>query len=78
MALYRRLSLTVKFVLVVSLVIIVIFFFSLVANLLNLRSVSISNGELEGGSCWAKLCGNYSEYSDRHRVGSQGIHRSTG
>ncbi|MEK5255671.1 methyl-accepting chemotaxis protein [Paenibacillus sp. FSL F4-0125] len=47
MALYRRLSLTVKFVLVVSLVIIVIFFFSLVANLLNLRSVSISNGELE-------------------------------
>ncbi|WP_449603914.1 methyl-accepting chemotaxis protein [Paenibacillus sp. Marseille-Q9583] len=47
MALYRRLSLTVKFVLVVSLVIIVIFFFSLIANLLNLRSVSISNGELE-------------------------------
>ncbi|HBS45062.1 MAG TPA: hypothetical protein DEA91_12475, partial [Paenibacillus sp.] len=46
MALYRRLSLTVKFVLVVSLVIIVIFFFSLIANLLNLRSVSISNGEL--------------------------------
>ncbi|WP_339319968.1 methyl-accepting chemotaxis protein [Paenibacillus sp. FSL R10-2734] len=47
MALYRRLSLTVKFVLAVSLVIIIIFFFSLVANLLNLRSVSISNGELQ-------------------------------
>jgi methyl-accepting chemotaxis protein len=47
MALYRRLSLTVKFVLVVSLVIIVIFFFSLVANLQNLRNVSISNGELQ-------------------------------
>ncbi|WP_248548523.1 methyl-accepting chemotaxis protein [Paenibacillus odorifer] len=47
MALYRRLSLTFKFVMVVSLVIIVIFFFSLVANLANLRSVSISNGELQ-------------------------------
>jgi methyl-accepting chemotaxis protein len=47
MALYRRLSLTVKFVLAVSLIIIIIFFFSLVANLLNLRSVSISNGELQ-------------------------------
>lgn len=47
MSLYRRLSLTVKFILVVSLAIIIIFFFSLVANLLNLRSVSLSNGELE-------------------------------
>ncbi|WP_340004068.1 methyl-accepting chemotaxis protein [Paenibacillus sp. FSL K6-0276] len=47
MALYRRLSLTVKFVLALSLVIIIIFFFSLVANLQNLRSVSISNGELQ-------------------------------
>lgn len=61
MALYRRLSLTVKFVLVVSLVIIVIFFFSLVANLLNLRSVSISNGELEAevaGRSYAKTIQN--------------------
>lgn len=47
MALYRKLSLTVKFVLVVCLVIVIIFFLSLIANLLNLRSVSISNGELE-------------------------------
>lgn len=47
MTLYRKLSLTVKFVLVVCLIIVSIFFVSLVANLLNLRSVSVSNGELE-------------------------------
>jgi methyl-accepting chemotaxis protein len=47
MSLFRRLSLTVKFVLSVSLVIIMILFFSLVANLSNLRSVSVSNGELK-------------------------------
>lgn len=57
MAFYRKLSLTVKFVLVVFLVIVVIFFFSLIANLLNLRSVSVTNGELE-----AKVAGrSYAE-----------------
>lgn len=47
MGVYRRLSLRTKFLVMGSLVIIVIFFFSLVANLLNLRSISISNGELQ-------------------------------
>lgn len=47
MGFYRKLSLRVKFLLMGSLVIVVIFFFSLVANLLTMRSVSISNGELQ-------------------------------